>query len=272
MNQIILKPVGRVISSIAKIDDMPRGGCPAVVEIFPEYSDALHKIEENSYIWLLAWFHEAPRDMLRVVPGKINPELPEYGVFALRAFGRPNPVAMCLVKLIAVEGNKLQVEGLDAINDTPIIDIKPYFENDIVFSSYSSYVRGKTREVRYQKFLKLARTHHQEECFDLLVAARMALIAEEYFGRLDCPELVVYVNGSCCLGDCIQGLTRARLSNPPRFNFQCSEQTYETTWEKDHKVIVLKIKKEFSPGELQTLPDEELFTLQEFASHQVKEF
>lgn len=65
MNEIIIKPVGIVISEIEKPEEMPPGGTPAVIEIYPEYREALQGIEENSHVWVLAWFHQAPRDLLK---------------------------------------------------------------------------------------------------------------------------------------------------------------------------------------------------------------
>ena len=135
--------MGVVISSVDDINEMPLGGKPAQIEIYPEYSDALLRIETNSHLWILSWFHKANRQILQASPHKVNPDLPRHGVFALRAFNRPNPIGLSLVELEKVEGNILHVRGLDAISGTPVLDIKPYFENDIVFSPRTPYIRGK---------------------------------------------------------------------------------------------------------------------------------
>ena len=108
------------------------------------------------------WFHKADRDILTVVPGKVNSNLPEYGVFSLRAFSRPNPIALSLVRLERVEDNLLFVSGLDAIDGTPVLDIKPYYEQEIVFSPVTPYIRPLKREMRQKIFIKQALLHHQE--------------------------------------------------------------------------------------------------------------
>ena len=230
MEPICLYPVGYVISSVAHTHEMPHGGVPATIEILPQYEPALLRIEENAYIWIQSWFHQSDRTKLTSSPS-INTDLSDYGVFALRAPGRPNPVALSLAKLMRREGNHLILERLDAVDGTPVLDIKPYFENDIVFSPHTSYIPGKNREYRQNQMLRWAIAHHQEECFHLQLAVRMALVAEEVFGRLNNPDLLITVRGSACLADAVQGLSRARLANPPRFSFIPSAAVQQTIWD-----------------------------------------
>lgn len=236
MEKMILDPVGVVVSSVDDINEMPLGGKTAQIEIYPEYSDALLRIETNSHLWILSWFHKSNRQVLQANPHKVNPDLPTYGVFALRAFNRPNPIGLSLVELDRVEGNILHVRGLDAISGTPVIDIKPYFENDIISSPRTPYIKGRTLEMRRELLYRQTYSHHQEECIDLHIAARMASIAEEYLGKIHEPDLLLTVSGSLCLGDCLQGVTRARLSNPPRFSFKESD-VLESVWKKNDKEL-----------------------------------
>ena len=228
---IVIKPVG-VVKSDYYLD--PKAATDseekAVVEVFPQYADALLRIEKNSNLWILSWFHLARRDVLFTVPYRINPNSPLYGVFALRTPVRPNPIALSLVQLDKVEGRLLHVTGLDAVNETPVIDIKPYFENDIVFSPRTPYMQTFKREMMQNNYFKQALIHHQEECPDLLMAVRMAVIASEKFGHLNSPDLYVKVEGSPCLADTIQGLSRARLANPPRFECQFTDTCGFTEW------------------------------------------
>ncbi len=259
MENIIISPVGKVLSDIENPNAMPLGGGEAVIEIYPEYRDALLGIEDNSHIWILAWFHLAERDWLKTVPMKVNPDLPEYGVFALRAFNRPNPVGMCLVRLERVEDNHLYVSGLDAIGGTPVIDIKPYYENDIIFSPQTPYFKGKNRQMRQSFIYKHAMLHHQEECPDLHRAVRMATIAEDALGKLNASDLKVEVIGSLCLGDCIQGITGARLANPARFTYCLAHDACETVWCKGTRVLKIKAKKSFADHTINDLADEDLF-------------
>lgn len=134
-NNITLNPIGIVKSEIKSGKTMPVCGVKAQIEVFPQYKEALYRIDESSHLWILSWFNKAPRNIMKVVPIKVNPLSDEFGVFAIRCPARPNPIALTLVKLEKVEGNKLYVNGLDALDGTPVLDIKPYFEHDIV-SSY----------------------------------------------------------------------------------------------------------------------------------------
>ncbi len=94
------------------------------VELDERYAAALKDAETCSHLVLLYWMDKSPRNLVLQVPGHYGVQ---HGTFALRSPARPNPVAMSVVKLIAIEGNKLSVVGLDCLDGTPLIDIKPYF-------------------------------------------------------------------------------------------------------------------------------------------------
>jgi tRNA-Thr(GGU) m(6)t(6)A37 methyltransferase TsaA len=101
----------------------------AYIRIFPEYHDALKGIEEFSHLIILYWIHlrdnVKDRSTLRVIP-KRHKGAPQMGVFGTRSPSRPNPVGLCVVELEHVEGGDLKVRELDAYEETPIIDLKPY--------------------------------------------------------------------------------------------------------------------------------------------------
>ena len=110
-----------------------RGECPknplqsqaiGRVEVDPRYAEGLLDLDSCSHVWLLYWMHEARRDLVRQVPAHLGRP---RGTFALRSPARPNPIAMSMVKLHKVDGRKLAVSGLDCLDGTPLIDIKPYF-------------------------------------------------------------------------------------------------------------------------------------------------
>ena len=263
MKTIQLRPVGVVRSADDESMNVPLQGNRAVIEIFPEYAAALERIEEYSHLWIQAWFHEAKRDVLATVPSKVNPDLPRYGVFALRSPLRPNPIALTLVTLDRVEGNRLFVSGLDAVDGTPILDIKPYFEQDIVFSPRTARITAAKREVRKNLMEREALLHHRESCADLRIAVRMALIAEESFGKLNDDELKVDVTGSPCLGDVIQGLTRARLANPPRFLFQPCGDTRRCTFLKNERKLVVEVRDDVDTANPDAAPDGDVFRVTE---------
>ena len=96
--------------------------------IQPQFEELLHGIEDYSHLMVLYWPHLL--DPAKTQQRKIRPmgrsELPLYGVFATRTPGRPNPVLVTVVKLLARQGNVLRVQGLEAVNGSPLIDIKPH--------------------------------------------------------------------------------------------------------------------------------------------------
>jgi tRNA-Thr(GGU) m(6)t(6)A37 methyltransferase TsaA len=99
------------------------------IKILSRYRDGLHGIEAFSHLIVLFWLHkrdtEADRGTLRVVPRR-HEGAPEVGVFASRSPSRPNPIGFSIVELIQIKEDELLVAGLDAVEKTPIIDIKPY--------------------------------------------------------------------------------------------------------------------------------------------------
>jgi len=101
----------------------------ADVRVFPKFRAGLKGIEDFSHIIILYWTHlrdnEDDRRVLQVVPRKHAVDV-EVGVFACRSPSRPNPIGLCVVELMKVEGDILTVKGLDALKGSPVVDIKPY--------------------------------------------------------------------------------------------------------------------------------------------------
>jgi tRNA-Thr(GGU) m(6)t(6)A37 methyltransferase TsaA len=103
-------------------------GIVSEIVIDERYASALDGIEEYSHLYVLYWFHKRPGEqegLLKVRPRR-RADLPLVGVFATRSTARPNPIGLGVVELLSREGNKLKVRGLDAINGTPVLDLKPY--------------------------------------------------------------------------------------------------------------------------------------------------
>jgi tRNA-Thr(GGU) m(6)t(6)A37 methyltransferase TsaA len=131
MNQrleVSLRPIGRVASgrSSAARDDQWEEAI-AEIEIDPAWAGALDGIGEFSHIWVLWWLDrfEGPPDFTHVRAER-REEMPLVGIFATRSPRRPNPLAMTAVRLIEHKGGQLYVQGLDAYEGTPVLDIKPY--------------------------------------------------------------------------------------------------------------------------------------------------
>jgi tRNA-Thr(GGU) m(6)t(6)A37 methyltransferase TsaA len=110
-----------------------REGCPknpresdavCTIEVDPRFAAALAGVESCSHLLVLYWMDRARRDLVLQVPRHYGER---RGTFALRSPARPNPVAASVVTLVQVQGNRLSVVGLDCLDGTPLIDIKPYF-------------------------------------------------------------------------------------------------------------------------------------------------
>lgn len=122
-----LKPIGVIHSPYKEKRDAPRqgrlSGDEIALEIFPEYSQALAEIENVSHIFILYWGDRAKREVLQSsTPFSDAP----IGVFASRSPNRPNPIALCVAELVRKEGNYLFVRGVDALDESPLLDIKVY--------------------------------------------------------------------------------------------------------------------------------------------------
>jgi tRNA-Thr(GGU) m(6)t(6)A37 methyltransferase TsaA len=113
----------------------------ARVHIFPEFCNVLKGIDGFSHLIILYWIHlrdnKKDRSVLQVIPrGRTNGV--KVGVFACRSPSRPNPIGLCVVKLMKVEDCRLTVKGLDAFEGSPIIDVKPYIQRrDAVPKAYT---------------------------------------------------------------------------------------------------------------------------------------
>lgn len=122
-----LNPIGYVSSPYLKKGDAPRQGrlteTEAEIVIDEQYLPGLFRIEEKKHLFVLCWFDRADRSVLRTTPPH-NPV--EHGVFATRSPNRPNPVSLSLVDVVSITGNTIRVRGLEALDGTPVLDIKPY--------------------------------------------------------------------------------------------------------------------------------------------------
>ena len=125
----LLRPVGIVRSKLKRLEDCPNqgweGAPDAWVEIDSAFAEGLDGITQGHEVILLTWFHKARRNVLKLHP-RNNPENPLRGVFATRSPDRPNPVGLHRVEVLEVDlHGRLRVRPLEALDGTPIIDIKP---------------------------------------------------------------------------------------------------------------------------------------------------
>jgi L-fuculose-phosphate aldolase len=146
MEEFVVRPIGVVRSPLKDPADAPKQGAltgqEAEIVVDPGYLPALDGLERrvapkgnavlddsasrrNGKIVVLCWMHGADRGRLKVHP-RDQEELPERGVFSTRSPHRPNPVSLHTVTLLSIVGNVLRVRGMDAIDGTPVVDIKSH--------------------------------------------------------------------------------------------------------------------------------------------------
>jgi len=130
MAGIHLRPIGVITSPYRQRGEAPRQGRLSPVEseilVFPEYAAGLRDLSGHPHLLILYWCDRSRRDVLTATPPH---EDREHGVFATRSPERPNPIALCLVDLVEVNGNRLRVRGLDALDGSPLLDIKPFYRD-----------------------------------------------------------------------------------------------------------------------------------------------
>ncbi len=133
---ITIKPIGTVRNAVRKPPKPPYDwdNVVSLIEIEPGLTEALDSLDEFSHIIVLYWMNRLAAEPLPMkVHPRRDPKLPLVGLFATRAPHRPNPIGKATTKLLKRESNVLTVSGLDAIDGTPVIDIKPYLpRNDSI--------------------------------------------------------------------------------------------------------------------------------------------
>jgi tRNA-Thr(GGU) m(6)t(6)A37 methyltransferase TsaA len=100
------------------------GAPDATLAFEPEYAAALAGVTAGAELLVLTWLDRASRDVLRVHP-RDDAARPEQGVFTTRSADRPNPIGLHRVRVLAVDGTRLTVAGLEALDGTPVVDVKP---------------------------------------------------------------------------------------------------------------------------------------------------
>jgi tRNA-Thr(GGU) m(6)t(6)A37 methyltransferase TsaA len=120
--------IGRIRTPWTARKDCPKNAresdAVCKVELDPQWAPGLKDVETCSHLVLLYWMDKSPRNLVLQVPSHYGVQ---RGTFALRSPARPNPIAMSVVRLLKVEDNALFVVGLDCLDGTPLLDLKPYF-------------------------------------------------------------------------------------------------------------------------------------------------
>jgi tRNA-Thr(GGU) m(6)t(6)A37 methyltransferase TsaA len=120
--------VGRIRTPWTSREECPKNAreseAVCTIEVSPQWGRALNGVESCTHLVVLYWMDRARRDLVQQVPRHYG--VPR-GTFALRSPARPNPIAMSVARLVSVNGSRLSVVGLDCLDNTPLLDIKPYF-------------------------------------------------------------------------------------------------------------------------------------------------
>jgi len=125
-----LKPIGTIYTPYHDLDDTPRQGIYAadregIIKIFEAYKEGLKDLKRFSQVILIFYFHKNNEERLTATPPK---DYKERGVYSTRAPHRPNHLGLTIVKIKEIRKNQLIVEGVDMLNGTPLLDIKPYIK------------------------------------------------------------------------------------------------------------------------------------------------
>ena len=147
-------PIGIIRTPFQSVENMPiqPKGAPEIageVIVDPIYSDGLADLEGFSHCYLIYYFHRARAVKMSVIPFM---DSARRGVFATRSPLRPNHIGLSIVELVGVETNRLLIRGVDMLDNTPLLDIKPYFEAfDKVMSSKSGWLKVTENEVTQKR-------------------------------------------------------------------------------------------------------------------------
>lgn len=129
-----VRSIGRVESPLTDLASAPRQadeGAPAAwLVLHGEVAAGLHGLEPGDEVIVLTWLHRARRDVLAVHP-RGDAARPMEGVFATRSPHRPNPIGVHRVEITAIDGRRVRVRGLEALDGTPIVDLKPVLDEDV---------------------------------------------------------------------------------------------------------------------------------------------
>lgn len=130
-DDIIMQPVGFVKNAISDKNHYGWKDIFSEILVEEEYLSALDGLGDFSHIIVLFWLHLVTADerAIRKARPQRKAEIPELGIFAWHSSRRPNPIGMSIVKLVDLRGNRLEVQGLDAIDSTPVLDLRPYVES-----------------------------------------------------------------------------------------------------------------------------------------------
>lgn len=214
-----IEPIGVVHSPYRDESQAPHqgrfSGDVCEIEIFSEFEDGLKDVETCTHLIVLYWLDRARRNTLLVVPPH---DTREHGVFATRSPHRPNPIGFAVVELLERIGRTLKVRGLDALDGTPVVDIKPYSSAiDSIGNARIRWFEEANPRSKLERLLLRAKEFHGHICPFLSLGVRMSVIAMEKLGVEQADsigeEIIAIVEANNCLSDGVQVATGCTLGN-----------------------------------------------------------
>ncbi|MCD6347405.1 MAG: tRNA (N6-threonylcarbamoyladenosine(37)-N6)-methyltransferase TrmO [Bacteroidales bacterium] len=154
MSTIIFKPIGVIHSPFKEPKGTPiqptaAKGIKGTIELFKEYTEGLKDLSDFTYIFVLYQFHLSKKSSLTVVPFM---DTRTHGLFSTRAPNRPNQIGISIVELISIKENILEIQDVDIVDGTPLIDIKPYVpEFDIREASKKGWLENNINKLPSSK-------------------------------------------------------------------------------------------------------------------------
>jgi tRNA-Thr(GGU) m(6)t(6)A37 methyltransferase TsaA len=152
-----LEQIATIKSPFCDLVDMPvqpKGAKDvyATIEFKPEYKDGLKDLDGFSHVYLIYYFHKVSKPKLRVVPFN-DKTYTKRGVFATRTPMHPNQIGLSVVELVGVEDNIVTIKGIDILDGTPLLDIKPYIENfdKVEGEVKSGWMKASLKEVEKKR-------------------------------------------------------------------------------------------------------------------------
>jgi tRNA-Thr(GGU) m(6)t(6)A37 methyltransferase TsaA len=152
--EITYRSIGVIHSPFTDLSEMPiqptgEASAPGTAEIFPEFIEGLRDLDGFSHVILIYHLHKASKTDLTVTPF-LDSE--PHGIFATRAPTRPNPIGISILRLLSIENNLLRLANLDVLDETPLLDIKPYIPDfDTPEEARIGWLEGTRGSVRSGK-------------------------------------------------------------------------------------------------------------------------
>ncbi len=256
-----LRQVGVVRSDVRARKAMPPMGVPAAVEILPEFAAAMHRMTKHSHIWVLAWLHAGERDVLQVTPRGVSDRGPEglHGVFAVRSPARPNPIGLTACRVRRIDGLRIDVDRLDFLDGTPVLDVKPYFvTRDAILAANNAPIgKPASRQALRESLILQAENFHGEMCAGLALGVRLVEHYRDRFCGLAEPDQwrIAAPLGRACFIDAIMGMTRA---TPGRGTLAVHDRDAVRIGDVEYE---LRVDRDAPPSEMWNAPDDSLFRL-----------